>query len=181
MLAASLPVGARQEECEMELPGEGVVFVRVKAGELEKAVKEVRGMEGVTRAEPVLGPYDLVVTGAFRDAAGLQRFLQQLQEKGFSEGYEAKLSLEHWKRDRDEKGLISAWTLIEATNPERVMKELQRIPAVNRLYTTLGHYNVIANIAAPETPELLKILERDFHGIREIRRTETMPGVRDER
>ncbi len=164
----------------MELPGESIVFVRVKPGNVDRAARELRKMDPVGRVEPVLGHYDLVVTGAFKDARSLQTFLQQVEEKEFCDGCEAQLSLERWKRDRDEKGPISAWTLIEATNPEKVMKELQRIPSVNRLYSTPGHYNIIANIAAPETPKLLDTLTKDVHRIRDIRRTETLSGLREE-
>ncbi len=164
-----------------ENPEESIVFVHVRPGQVEKAVKELKKFDLVTRVEPVMGPYDLVVTGAFKDGRSLQKFLQEVQGKEFCEGVEAQFSLEQWKRDREEKGPISAWTLIEASNPEKVMKELQKIPAVNSLYATPGHYNVIANIAAPETYELMTTVTRDIHKIRDIRRTETLSGVREEK
>lgn len=165
----------------MELPGESIVFVRVKPGNVEKAVRELKRLESVSRVEPVLGPYDLVVTGAFRDSRALQRFLREVEAKEFCDGCEAQVSLEQWKRDREERGPISAWILIEATDPERVMEEMQRIQAVNRLYTTPGRFNVIANIVSPETPKLLATLTDEVHKIREIRRTETLSGLREER
>lgn len=159
---------------------ESIVFVHVKPGQVEKATLEFKKLEAVTRVEPVLGAYDLVVTGAFKDGRRLQQFLQEVQGKDFCEGVEAELSLEQWKRDREEKGPISAWTRIEATNPEKVMKELQKIPAVNYLYETPGQYNVIANFAAPETHGLMTTVTRDIHKIRDIRRTETFSGLRAE-
>jgi DNA-binding Lrp family transcriptional regulator len=165
----------------MEVPGESVVLVRVRPGQVDRALKELRKLEPVNRVETVLGPYDLVVTGAFRDSRSFQKFLQGIEEQDFCQGCEAQITLEGWKREREEKGPISAWTLIQASNPEKVMKELQKIPAVNRLYTTPGHFNVIANIAAPETSKLIKTLTDEIHRIHEIRRTETLSGVREEK
>lgn len=159
---------------------ESVVFVHVRPGQVERAVADLKKFETVSRVEPVLGPYDLVVTGAFEDGRKLQKFLQDLQGKDFCAGAQADLSLEQWRREHEEKGPISAWTRIEASNPEKVMKELQKIQAVNYLYATPGQYNVIANFAAPETRGLMATVTRDIQRIGDIRRTETLSGLRAE-
>ncbi len=155
---------------------QSIVFVNVRPGQVDRAVRELKAFDPVTRVEPVLGTFDLVVTGAFKDGRSLQHFLQQVRGKDYCDGIEAQFSFEQWKRDDEYQGPISAWTLIEAANPEYVMKELQKIPEVNALYATPGHFNVLANIAAPETHGLLTTVTQILK-IRDIRRTETLSGV----
>ncbi len=155
---------------------ESIVFVNVRPGQVDKAVRELKAFDPVTRVEPVLGTFDLVVTGAFKSGHSLQQFLQQVRGKDYCDGIEAQFSLEQWKRDDEYQGPISAWTLIEAANPEYVMKELQKIPQVNALYATPGHFNVLANIAAPETYGLMTTVTQ-IHKIRDILRTETLSGT----
>ncbi len=155
---------------------ESIVFVNVRPGQVDKAAKELKAFDRVSRVEPVLGTFDLVVTGAFKDGRSLQRFLQQVRGKDYCDGIEAQFSLEQWKRDEEYQGPISAWTLIEAADPEYVMTELRKIRAVNALYATPGHFNVLANIAAPETHGLMTTVTQ-IHKIRDILRTETLSGV----
>lgn len=164
----------------IELPGESVLFVRVKPGTAERASKELREHPSVSRVESVLGPYDLVVTGAFKDLASLRTFAEEVEGKEFCEGCTASPSFEEWARPTSRKGEISAWTLIKAANPERAMKALQGIPAVNRIYTTAGEFNVIANVAADKPHELLETLTQQIQKIREVRRTETLAGIPEE-
>lgn len=161
----------------MELPGESVLFVRVKPGTVDRALKELREHPSVSKAEPVLGPYDVVVTGAFKNIDQLHKFAEELESREFCEGCAASPSFEGWIRPKEEAREISAWTLIKATNPQRAMRELQRIDAVNRIYTTTGEFNVIANVAAHKPYELMETLTKEIQKIKDVRRTETLTGI----
>ncbi len=161
----------------MELPGESVLFVRLKPGTVDRALMELRENPSVSKAEPVLGPYDLVVTGAFKSLADLHKFTEELEAKEFCEGCAASPSFAAWTRPAETTRAISAWSLIKAANPERAMKELQKIPTVNRIYTTSGEFNVIANVAAREPHELMDIVTKEIQNIKDVRRTETLAGI----
>ncbi len=164
----------------MELPGESVLFVRVKPGATDRALKELREHPTVSKAEPVLGPYDIVVTGAFKNLDELRKFQEELETKEFCEGCVPNPSFEEWARPEPEKREISAWTLIKAVNPQRTLQELQRIPAVNRVYTTAGEFNVIANVAANKPHDLMDTILKHIQAIKDVRRTETLTGIPEE-
>lgn len=164
----------------MELPGESVLFVRVKPGSLDRALTELREHPSVSKAEPVLGPYDVVVTGAFKDIDALHKFAEELEAKEFCEDCRANPSFEGWERPEKKAREISAWTLIKAANPQRTMKELQRVAAVNRIYTTAGEFNVIANVAADKPHELIETLTKEIQKIKDVRRTQTLAGIPEE-
>ncbi len=164
----------------VELPGESVLFVRVKPGMTDRALKDLRKHPSVSRAEPVLGPYDIVVTGAFKNVELLQKFAEELGTKEFYEGCAPNPSFEEWNRPEKAEREISAWTLIKAVNPQRAMKELQRIAAVNSVYTTAGEFNVIANIAANKPQDLMDTLLKEVQKIKDVRRTETLAGIPEE-
>lgn len=165
----------------IETKGEGILLLKVKPGTVEKAIKELRGKTEVRKAEPVLGPYDLVVTGAFKDIEDLRRFSDGIVKSAFCEDCVENVSLEQWSREKPERGAAAAWTLIKAENPKKVAEELRKVPAVNAVYSTLGAYNVIAKLAAKSTRELQDSILKNVQTLPGIRRTESlaMPGEED--
>jgi len=164
----------------VELAEESVLFLRVKPGTVDRAIREIRRSPDVREAEPTLGPYDIVVTGAFRDHETLQKFSEELEAKDYCEGCIANPSFEHWAREEVEKRPVNAWTLIKAVNVDKAFKALQKVENVQRLYSTPGEYNIIANITAEELSELQTTLIRDIHKIAGVKRTHTLTSARTE-
>lgn len=161
-----------------ETKGEGVLLLKVKPGTAVKAQKELQGKAGVHEAQTVLGPYDLIVTGAFGSIEDLRRFSEAIVKTDFCEDCVENVSLEQWRREEPALGAAAAWTLIKAENPKRIAEELRKVPEVNAVYSTVGAYNVIAKLTAKSPRELQDSILKDVQSLHGIRRTESfaMPG-----
>ncbi|MBI4415604.1 MAG: Lrp/AsnC ligand binding domain-containing protein [Euryarchaeota archaeon] len=164
-----------------EAKGEGILFLKVKPGTVETALREVRAKAEVTEADPVLGPYDLVIAGAFKDLEDFRRFSEGIVKTDFCEDCVESISLERWRREKPARGAAAAWTLIKAENPKRVAEELRKVPAVNAVFSTMGSYNVVAKLVAKNPRELQDAILRNVHALPGLRRTEslTMAGEED--
>lgn len=162
-----------------ELTGDSVLLLRVTPGRVEEAIRELKRNPSVREAEPVLGPYDIAVTGAFRDSASLRRFAEEVESKEYCEGCVAYPSYEHWSRERVEEKPARAWTLIRTRDAARAVRELQKVPGVQRILSTVGEFNVVANIAVDEPHEIQSTVLRDIQKISGVRRTETLANLRE--
>ena len=49
----------------------GYVFMRIRAGEVGEAVRQMRAISGVTQADMTFGPYDMVATIEAADLDGM--------------------------------------------------------------------------------------------------------------
>lgn len=163
----------------MELPGETVVFLRVRPGNVERALQDLRKHASVRTAEPTLGSYDMVVTGAFRDDGALRAFVREVEAKEYCDGCEARPSFRQWAREGAKDVPLQGWTLIQARNSEAAMKSLQSVAAVNRIYEVPGEFNLVANVAAESPAKLMEALTKGIHRIEGIRRTQTLAGFRE--
>lgn len=162
----------------VELSDESVIFLRVKPGEVDRALKELRRNPAVKDAEAVLGTYDVAVTGAFRSFEDLRRFQTEVEGKDFCEGSTAHPGFENWRREGVEESPVTGWTLIRAVDAEKAMKDLQRVPSVQRIVGTAGEYNLLARVGAKDPAALQDAVVRDIQRIRGVRRTETRPSVK---
>jgi hypothetical protein len=162
-----------------ELSEESVIFAHVKPGQVKQTLKELRRNPKVRIAEPVMGTFDLAISGAFKSTEELGKFQTELEESGSYEGCAVHPGFMTWSREGKpaEKEYVG-WTLIHATNPERAMKELQKIPSVNRLISTAGEYNLIARLTAGNPNELQEVVLESIQSVPGIRRTETRPGLK---
>lgn len=162
-----------------ELAGESVIFARVKPGQVEQTLKQLKQSPKVRIAEPVMGRYDLAISGAFKSTEELGKFLEEVEESEACEGCAAHPGFQAWSREEKvpEKEYVG-WTLIHATNPERAMKELQKIPSVSRLIGTAGEYNLIARLTAGNPNELQEVVLQNIQKVPGIRRTETRSGLK---
>lgn len=154
--------------------GEGIFLLKVKPGTAEKAIRELRRKSEVSEARSVLGPYDVVATGAFRTVEDLRDFAEGVLKAEYCEDCVPNLSVEHWKREKPQQGEVEAWTLIKAENPTKLADELQRLPVVNAVYSTLGPYNVIAKLAAQTPRDLQDTILKKVQTIPGVRRTESL-------
>lgn len=161
----------------MELPGESLFFVRVKPGEVENALREFRQHPKVSRAETVLGPYDIVATLKVKDTEELRELASEIETKPFCEGCSVIPSIATWSREPAVRKAVSAWTLIHATDAKSVADALKDIETINEVYETMGEFNVIANLAVEELSALRETIVRHIQKIEGIRRTETLAAV----
>jgi len=163
-----------------ELTGESVLLLRVKPGNLEKAMREIRKNKAVVRVEPLFGRYDLVVTGAFRDFEALRRFSEELQGKEFTETCAAHPAFDQWTREERAEMPWNAWTLIRAQNLEAARMKLRQIEAVNRVYTTTGEHGLIVRLSTSRPEDLQKAILEQVQRVPGVQRTETLPTLQTE-
>ena len=55
--------------------GEAYVLIQTEVGKAKQVVEEVRMIEGVSQADDVTGPYDIVVRAGAEDVDGLGRLV----------------------------------------------------------------------------------------------------------
>ena len=149
----------------VELSEESVVSLRVKSGEVERALTELRRNPAVKEAEAVTGLYDVAVAGAFRNWEILRRFQAEVEAKDFCEGCAAHPGFENWRREDAKATPVSAWTLIRAVDAEKATKALQKIPSVQRIIGTAGEYNRIARVGARDAAAFHDAVVRDIQKI----------------
>lgn len=163
----------------IELSEESVIFAHVKPGKVERTLTELRRNPKVRIAEPVMGTYDLAISGAFKSPEDLRKFQTEIEENESFEGTTAYPGFATWSREgKVPEQEFVGWTLIRATDPDGAMKELQKIPSVNRLISTAGEYNLIARISAKNPNELQEVVLQNIQKVPGIRRTETRSGIR---
>jgi DNA-binding Lrp family transcriptional regulator len=163
-----------------ELKAGSIVFVRVSAGKVDKAVRDIQKNENVIAAEPVLGPYDVVVTGGFKDSAALRKFSEDLENEEFCEECVAYPTYEDWSREEKEELPWNAWTLVKTRDAEATKAELKRISAVNKYFLTTGEYGVIARLSAKNPEKLHETVMRELQKVEGVHRTETFPAIQVE-
>lgn len=158
---------------------ESVVFLRVTPGQVERALNELRRNPQVREVEAVMGPYDIAVTGAFRSSQELRKFQAELESQDFCEASSAHPGFESWRRKEEaEEEPVEGWTLIRATDSERAMRDLQKVPSVQRIIGTTGEYNLIARIGAKDPSALQQTVIRDIQKVHGVKRTETRASLR---
>lgn len=162
-----------------ELGEESVVFARIRPGQIDRTLTELRRNPKVRIAEPVMGTYDLAISGAFKSTEELGKFQVELEEKESCEGSATHPGFSTWTREgkAPEKEYVG-WTLIHAKDPERAMKELQKIPSVSRLIGTAGEYNLIARLSAGNPNELQQVVLQSIQKVPGVKRTETRAGIK---
>ncbi len=161
------------------LEGETVVFLKVRPGNIDRALQDLRRNASVRMAQATLGPYDLVVRGSFRDDAALRAFVKEVEGKEYADGCEARPSFRQWAREKEVEMPLVGWTLIHARNPEATMKGLQNIASVGRVYEVPGEFNLVASVHAQDATKLMETLTKEVHKLEGIRRTETLTGIRE--
>ena len=163
----------------VDLEGETMVFLKVRPGNVERAVKDLRKNASVRMVQPTLGPHDLVVRGNFRDDAALRAFVKEVEAKDYADGCQALPSFRQWVREKESEMPLVGWTLIQARDPTAAMKGLQNIAAVNRIYEVPGQFNLVASVHARDAPQLMETMTREIHKLEGVRRTETLMGPRE--
>ncbi len=125
-----------------------------------------------------MGLYDIAVTGAFRNAEELRKFQGEIESKDFCEGCAAHPGFENWRREeKPREEPVNGWTLIRAVDVDRAMKELQRVPSVERIIGTTGEYNLIVRIGAKDPNALQETVIREIQKVHGVRRTETRTSL----
>ncbi len=154
-----------------------MLFLRVTPGKVESALSELQRHPKVKAAEPVMGLYDIAVTGAFATMDELRKFQSEIEAKEFCEGCAAHPGFENWRRKEEAEEPVSGWTLIRAVDAERAMEELRKVPSVQKIIGTTGEYNVIARVGAKDPNALQQSVIREIQKVHGVRRTETRPSL----
>ena len=81
-----------------QLKGESILLLKVKPGEMHKAVRDLERSEEITEVDTVLGFYDIVASGAFDDSRNLTSFIEKVESKPYFQSCYARPSHEFWKR-----------------------------------------------------------------------------------
>jgi DNA-binding Lrp family transcriptional regulator len=163
----------------IELSEESVIFAKVKPGKVEQTLTQLKRNPKVLMVEPVMGTYDLAISGAFKSPEELRKFQTEIDENESFEGSTAYPGFGSWSREEKlpEQEFVG-WTLIRATDPDRATKELQKIPSVNRLISTTGEYNLIARLSAKNPNALQEVVLQNIQMVPGIRRTETRSALK---
>lgn len=161
----------------VDLSEESVLFLRVTPGKVENALSQLQRHPKVKTAEPIMGAYDIAVTGAFRTIEELRKFQSEIEGKEFCEGCAVHPGFENWRRKEEAAEPVNGWTLIRAVDAERAMQELQKVRTVKTLIGTTGEYNVIARVGAKDPNALQESVIREIQKVHGVRRTETRPSL----
>lgn len=161
----------------VDLSEESLIFLRVTPGRIENALNELERHPKVKTVEPVLGAYDIAVTGAFRNLEELRKFQSEIDGKEFTEDCASFPAFENWHRTEERQEPVESWTLIRAMDAERAMQELQRVPSVQQIIGTAGEYNLIARVGAKDPKSLQQTVTREIQKVHGVRRTETRPAL----
>jgi DNA-binding Lrp family transcriptional regulator len=162
-----------------ELMGESLAFFQVRPGNLEKVMSELRQEPKVITTEPTIGRYNMVVSGAFDSLNALKTFQSNLAAKEYCAECVTYPSISEWNRpDSKTSAPLSVWGLIRTTDPDRISKELQRSPYVDRVVSTTGPYNVIFRAHAKGPSEIEEVLVKNLSHLTGVQDTETLTGIR---
>lgn len=169
------PVGKSMNQ----LKGESILLVKVKPGEVQRAVRDLMRNEEITEVDTVLGSYDIVASGAFEDHRSLRNFVERVESKPFCQGCYARPSFEFWKRKKEEDSQGAVWSLIRSSNPSRTLKELKKLTNIRKLIRTTGDYNIVANFSIRSQDEWNRTVFERIHTITGVQSTITLPSLFD--
>lgn len=158
-----------------QLTGESVFFVRVAPGYVNQAIQEFSKQPNVTNVQPTLGAYDILVTGHWNDFYGLSGFRAYVEGQTYCSGCDVAPGIASWARTSPPTNgyPLWGWSLIWTANPSETIRNLQNIPNVNGIHTTIGEYNLIVQFSVNNPKELMTTVTENFHHQKEITRTET--------
>jgi len=158
-----------------QLTGESVYFVRVAPGYVNQAIQELSKQPNVTSVQPTLGAYDVLVTGRWNDFHGLSAFRAYVEAQSYCTACDVAPGVSSWSRNSPTAyGYpLGGWSLIWTANPAETIRNLQNLPNVNGIHTTIGEYNLIVQFSVKTPDELMTTVTDHFHNYKEIRRTET--------
>ncbi|MFQ5910068.1 MAG: Lrp/AsnC ligand binding domain-containing protein [Thermoplasmata archaeon] len=162
-----------------QLKGESLLLVKVKPGEVHKAVRDLRRNEEITEVNAVLGPYDIVASGSFEDHRSLRNFAELVESKPFCQSCNARPALEFWERETENPSQGLGWTLIKSSNPSGTLKELRKLENIRKLIWTAGEYNIIANFSVGSQHEWNSTVFKRIQSATGIRDTLTLPSLPD--
>jgi DNA-binding Lrp family transcriptional regulator len=128
----------------------------------------------------ITGHYDIVITAEFEDLKSLEEFGEDFNSSGRVEAMSVHPALKFWERGEPQEKPVVGWTFIQTFNVDRMFEEMQKVGNIVRLYTTLGPYNLIANIGAEDIREIQKTIREKIHCLGSVIRTETLTSQASE-
>lgn len=158
------------------LKGESVLLVKVKPGEVYRAVRDLQRCEEIEEVDTVLGSYDIVASGAFSDHRRLRDFASLVESKPFCQSCFARPSFEFWERTEDRESQGAVWVLIKSRNPSRTLRGLKKSANARKIIMTAGEYNIVANFSIRSQDEWYNTVFDQIHNLPEIMSTITLPS-----
>lgn len=159
------------------MKGDSVLLLKVKPGELERAVRDLKRKEEITDVVLVSGPYDLVASGAFRDYRTLRDFVEHIESMPYYQACDGRPSFDSWRRKDVLEPTEEGWTLIKSSTPSRTVRELKRVSNVRRIVLTDGDFNLLVNTRADNGQDLDRLLLEKIHSATGVERAVTLPRV----
>ena len=162
-----------------QLKGDSILLLKVKPGEMYKAVNDLERSEEITEVDPVLGFYDIVASGAFDDSRDLTDFIERVESKPFFQSCYARPSHESWKRRTKDDSRDHGWVLIRSSTPSATLKELKKLPNIQKLVHTSGDFNIVANFGVRGRGDWRRTVFEDIHGATGVKEAITLLGLFD--
>ncbi|MCJ2563517.1 MAG: hypothetical protein LN417_05460 [Candidatus Thermoplasmatota archaeon] len=162
-----------------QLKGESILLLKVKPGEMHKAVNDLERSEEINEVDPVLGFYDIVASGAFDDSRDLTDFIERVESKPFFQSCYARPSYESWKRRTKGDSRDQGWVLIRSSTPSATLRELKKLPNIQKLVFTSGDFNIVANFGVRGRGDWKRTVFKDIHGAAGVKEAITLLGMSD--
>ncbi len=162
-----------------QLKGESILLLKVKPGEMHKAVNDLERSEEITEVDTVLGFYDVVASGAFDDSRSLTDFIEQVESKPFCQSCYARPSYESWKRRTKGDSLGQGWALIRSNMPSTTLRELKKLPNIQKLVLTSGDFNIVANFSVSGPGDWKRTVFDEIQGATGVKEMITLPRLFD--
>lgn len=159
-----------------QLKGESVLLIKVKPGEVHRAVRDLQRSEEIEEVDTVLGSYDIVASGAFSDHRRLRDFASLVESKPFCQSCFVRPSFEFWKRTEDRGSKGAVWALIKSRNPSRTLRGLMKSANARKLIRTAGEYNIVANFSIRSKDDWYDTVFDQIHNLPEIISAVTFPS-----
>lgn len=162
-----------------QLKGESILLLKVKPGEMYKAVRDLERSEEITEVDTVLGFYDIVASGAFDDSRDLTDFIEKVESKPFFQSCYVRPSYEFWKRRTKSDSHGQGWVLIRSNLPSATLRELKKLPNIQKLVLTSGDFNIVANFSVSGPGDWKRTVFEEIQGTTGVKETITLPRLFD--
>jgi hypothetical protein len=160
-----------------QLKGDSILLLRVKPGEMNRAVRDLERSEEITEVDTVLGCYDIIASGAVEDSRRLSDFIENVESTPFFKSCYARPSHETWKRRNGGRSTMHGWVLIRSGSPSATVRDLKKLPNVQKVVLTSGDFNIVANFSVRGYDDWSRTVYEEIHKAAGVRDVITLPRL----
>jgi DNA-binding Lrp family transcriptional regulator len=146
---------------------------------MQRAVRDLERCEEITDVDAVLGSYDIIASGAFENSRRLTDFIEHVESKPFYQSCFAQPSHETWRRRKQAQSTRKGWVLVKSGSPSATVRDLKKLPSVQKVVLTSGDFNIVANFSVRDPGNWRRTVFEDIQGATGVRDTVTLPGLSD--